>query len=109
MKKIVLFIGILSFMVSIGCQLKSKPLSNRYPFLTDFETAKAEAIKTNKPMIIDFYTDKWCKWCHAARYSLTFAIRLSSRCRRIIYLLRSMPKPIRHWPQRYGIRVILPS
>jgi thiol-disulfide isomerase/thioredoxin len=31
--------------------------------MTDYAAAQAEAVKTNKPMIIDFFTD-WCKWCH---------------------------------------------
>ncbi len=44
-----------------SCGSKPKPPSE-ITFVKDFRQAKAMALKANKPMIIDFYTD-WCKWC----------------------------------------------
>jgi thioredoxin-related protein len=62
MKKISILISLLLISIWIGCT-KPKPAPTEITFMTDFPTAQAEAAKSNKPMIIDFYTD-WCKWCH---------------------------------------------
>jgi thioredoxin-like negative regulator of GroEL len=72
MKKMVLIMGIMIFVASIACQIKSKPNPTQITFLTDLETAKAEAAKTKMPIIIDFYADtSWCQSCRQLD-SLTF-------------------------------------
>jgi len=61
MKKAAAFAIIISLAIMAGCIKKAPPLTE-IPFYKDFESAKTEAIKANKPMIIDFYTE-WCKYC----------------------------------------------
>jgi thiol-disulfide isomerase/thioredoxin len=53
---------LLGAMLLIASCAQDKPLPTEIEFQTDFETAKAMAIESDMPMIIDFYTD-WCKWC----------------------------------------------
>lgn len=62
MNRIIAIAMIAGLALSAGCAGRAT-MPKEITFVKDFETAKAEAIKTNKPMIIDFYTD-WCKWCH---------------------------------------------
>lgn len=62
MNRIIAIVMIAILVLAAGC-VKQAPMPKEITFVRDFETAKAEAVKTNKPMIIDFYTE-WCKWCH---------------------------------------------
>jgi thioredoxin-related protein len=72
MKKTILYILLVLLAVGVACQLKSKPLPTNISFLTDFEMAKAEALKSKLPIIIDFYADStWCQYCTQLD-SLTF-------------------------------------
>ena len=49
-------------MLSLANCTKPKPMPTEITFIKDFNQAKAMALESRKPMIIDFYTD-WCKWC----------------------------------------------
>jgi thioredoxin-related protein len=62
MRKIPYFILTLAA-IGIACQV-NKPFPKEIAFRTDFEAARTEAIKSQKPMIIDFYADTaWCQYC----------------------------------------------
>ncbi len=64
MKNWILITILLFTAIGLSCQGGSKPLPSEIPFLRDFQAAKAEAAKTQKPMIIAFYADtSWCDYC----------------------------------------------
>jgi thioredoxin-like negative regulator of GroEL len=72
MKKAHLYMLSVLLAFGIACQFKSKPLPTHITFLSDFETAKAEALKSKLPIIIEFYADtSWCQYC-VQLDSLTF-------------------------------------
>lgn len=48
--------------LGLSCGGAKKPMPTKITFETDFAAAKKLARESEKPMIIDFYTD-WCKWC----------------------------------------------
>ena len=56
------FILLLAAAMTLGCSGDSNKFPVEISFYHEFETAKAEAGRTKKPLIIDFYTD-WCKYC----------------------------------------------
>jgi len=62
MKRLLMNATLSALAVLAGC-VGSRKMPTEITFVRDFEIAKAEAIKYNRPMIVDFYTD-WCKWCH---------------------------------------------
>jgi tetratricopeptide (TPR) repeat protein len=62
MKRTVSWATIAMLMTLLGNCGKPKPVPIEITFIKDFDQAKALALQSNKPIIIDFYTD-WCKWC----------------------------------------------
>ena len=62
MKKSVAWATSAVLMILLADCSKPKPMPTEITCVKDFDQAKALALQSNKPMIIDFYTD-WCKWC----------------------------------------------
>lgn len=79
MNKFISWVTIAVLITGLANCGKPKPMPTEITFVKDFNQAKAMALKSNKPMIIDFYTD-WCKWCRVldtTTYSDSQVIALS--------------------------------
>ena len=61
MKRITLVVGLLAGLLATSCIEKNR-LPDEIKFETNFDEARAAAEKSDKDIIIDFYTD-WCRWC----------------------------------------------
>ena len=48
---------------SVSDQSSATDLDNNNAWFTNFNDAKAKAIKEQKPMLIDFTGSDWCGWC----------------------------------------------
>jgi thioredoxin-related protein len=59
-----LLVLIFSLLVSVG---GAQPVSPAPSWREDHATAVAEAVRTNRPVLINFTGSDWCVWCHRLR------------------------------------------